>query len=213
VSSTVVSASELFAIVVVALLVAGSAAIIGLRWLRRRWARLRTLAARHAGRLAREASTAVWRWLWSVQVPDHRWRALHRVRRQLWRAVADTERAVQVASGAEAPLGDLMSLAGRLREAARQLDSSLRIAQRGSGSRPDVSSLSREAEVLLTAAGHIQQSASVTLAATSVPAGDQLLEDARIERAAISAAVASIRTPGSPQSQPFASAVASIAPR
>jgi hypothetical protein len=206
VASAIVGAGELLAVVVVALLVAGSAAVVGALWLRRRWARLWTLAARHAGRLAREASTAGWRRLWSVQLPDHQWRVLHRDRRQLWRAVADTECAVQGANAAGAPLGDLASLARRLREAATKLDCTLRIAQRSTGSSPDVSSLSEEAQVLLAAAGHIRHSAAVTLTATSEPVGGQLLEDARLGRG-------QHRRTWRPAPRPFVSIGAPIAPR
>ena len=195
-SSVALHAGELLAagllagVVFVALVAAG-----GL-WLRRRVRRrLQALGPVLAGR-ARGAAAAVGggagsRWLWSLPVPDRRWREGGRARRELWRAVSAAEHAVAAARRGGAPTGDLDALCRRLRRAAGSADRRLAIGQRpavaGAGLDPAVSEVSG----LLSAAGQIQAAASAALASVSRPAARQLADDVRIEVTALAAGLAS----------------------
>ena len=194
-SSIALHAGELLAagllagVVFVALVAAG-----GL-WLRRRVRRrLQALGPVLAGR-ARGAAAAVGgggsRWLWSLPVPDRRWREGGRARRELWRAVGAAEHAVAAARRGGAPTGDLDGLCRRLRQAAGSADRRLAIGQRpavaGAGLDPAVSEVSG----LLSAAGQIQAAASAALASVSRPAARQLADDVRIEVTALTAGLAS----------------------
>jgi len=194
------AAGLLAAIVFVALVAAG-----GL-WLRRRVRRrLQALGPVVAGR-ARGAAAAVGggagsRWLWSLPVPDRRWREGGRARRELWRAVGAAEHAVAAARRGGAPTGDLDGLCRRLRQAAGSADRRLAIGQRpavgGAGLDPAVS----EVSALLSAAGQIQAAASAALASVSRPAARQLADDVRIEVTALTAGLASAAgTEGPPRS-------------
>jgi hypothetical protein len=174
-------------------------------WLRRRVRRrLQALGPVLAGR-ARGAAAAVGggagsRWLWSLPVPDRRWREGGRARRELWRAVGAAEHAVTAARRGGAPTGDLAALCRRLRQAAESADRRLAIGQRpavaGAGPEPG------DSEVCgLVAAGEIQAAASAALASLSRPAVRQLADDVRIEVAALSAGLASAAgTEGPPRS-------------
>jgi hypothetical protein len=194
------AAGLLAAIVFVALVAAG-----GL-WLRRRVRRrLQALGPVLAGR-ARGAAAAVGggagsRWLWSLPVPDRRWREGGRARRELWRAVGAAEHAVAAARRGGAPTGDLDGLCRRLRQSAGSADRRLAIGQRpavaGAGLDPAVSEVSG----LLSAAGQIQAAASAALASVSRPAARQLADDVRIEVTALTAGLASAAgTEGPPRS-------------
>ena len=131
------------------------------------------------------------RWLWSLPVPDRRWREGGRARRELWRAVGAAEYAVAAARRGGAPTGDLPALCRRLRQAAESADRRLAIGQRpavpGAGPEPGVSEVSG----LVSAAGQIQAAASAALASVSAPAAHQLAADVQIEAEALSAGLAS----------------------
>jgi hypothetical protein len=194
-SSIVLHAGELLAaglltaIVFVALVAAG-----GL-WLRRQVRRrLQALGPVLAGRArgaAAVAGGAGSRWLWSLPVPDRRWREGGRARRELWRAVGAAEHAVAAARRGGAPTGDLDGLCRRLRQAAGSADGRLAIGRRpavaGAGLDPPVSEVSG----LVSAAGHIQAAASAALASVSGPAARQLADDVRIEVVALTEGLAS----------------------
>src|SRR6266516_2337504 len=166
-SSVALHAGELLAagllagVVFVALLAAGG------RWLRRRVRRrLEGLGLGLAGPArgaSAVASGAGSRWLWSLPVPDRRWREGGRGRRELWRAVGAAEHAVEAARRGGEPTGDLDGLCRRLRQAAGSADRSLAIGQRpasaGAGLEPAVS----EVGGLVSAAGQIQAAASAAL--------------------------------------------------
>src|SRR6266702_343400 len=189
-SSIALHAGELLAagllagVVFVALVAAG-----GL-WLRRRARRrLQALGPVLAGRArgaAAVAGGAGSRWLWSLPVPDRRWREGGRARRELWRAVSAAEHAVAAARRGGAPTGDLDGRCRRLRQAVG-----------GAGLDPGVSEVSG----LVSAAGQIQAAASAALALVSGPAARQLAGDVRIEVAALAAGLASAAgTKGPPRS-------------
>jgi len=195
-SSIALHAGELLAAALLAGAVFVAVMTAGVVWLRRRVRRrLAGLGLVLAGR-AREAAVTVGggagsRWLWSLPVPDRRWREGGRVRRELWRAVGAAEHAVAAARRGGAPTGDLDALCRRLRRAAGSADRRLAIGQRpavaGAGLDPAVSEVSG----LLSAAGQIQAAASDALASVSRPAARQLADDVRIEVTALAAGLAS----------------------
>jgi hypothetical protein len=205
-SSIALHAGELLAAGLLAAIVFAALVAAGGLWLRRRVRRrLQALGPVLAGR-ARGAAAAVGggagsRWLWSLPVPDRRWRAGGRARRELWRAVGAAEHAVAAARRGGAPTGDLDGLCRRLRQAAGSADRRLAIGQRpavaGAGLDPAVSEVSG----LLSAAGQIQAAASAALASVSRPAARQLADDVRIEVTALTAGLASAAgTKGPPRS-------------
>ena len=128
--------------------------------------------------------------LWSVPLPDRRWRGGVRARRELWRAVGAAEHAVTAARRGGAPIGDLDGLCQRLRRAAESADCSLAVWQRsavaGAGLEPPVS----EVRDVLSAARQIQAAASAALASVSGPAARELAEDVRTEVVALTAGIA-----------------------
>ncbi len=204
-SSIALHAGELLAagllagVVFVALVAAG-----GL-WLRRRARRrLQALGPVLAGRArgaAAVAGGAGSRWLWSLPVPDRRWREGGRARRELWRAVSTAEHAVAAARRGGAPTGDLDGMCRRLREAAGSADRRLAIGQRAAVAGAALDPAVSEVSGLLSAAGQIQAAASAALASVSRPAARQLADDVRIEVTALTAGLASAAgTEGPPRS-------------
>ena len=204
-SSIALHAGELLAagllagVVFVALVAAG-----GL-WLRHRVRRrLQVLGPVLAGRArgaAAVAGGAGSRWLWSLPMPDRRWREGGRARWELWRAVGAAEHAVAAARRGGAPTGDLDALCRRLRQAAGSADRRLAMRQRPAvaGARPGPAV--SEVSGLLSAAGQIQAAASAALASVSRPAARQLADDVRIEVTALAAGLASAAgTEGPPRS-------------
>ncbi len=204
-SSIALHAGELLAagllagVVFVALVAAG-----GL-WLRRRARRrLQALGPVLAGRArgaAAVAGGAGSRWLWSLPVPDRRWREGGRARRELWRAVSAAEHAVAAARRGGAPTGDLDGMCRRLREAAGSADRRLAIGQRAAVAGAALDPAVSEVSGLLSAAGQIQAAASAALASVARPAARQLADDVRIEVTALAAGLASAAgTEGPPRS-------------
>jgi hypothetical protein len=204
-SSIALHAGELLAAGLLAGVVFAALMAAGGLWLRRRVRRrLQALGPVLAGRARGAAAVAGGagpRWLWSLPVPDRRWREGGRARRELWRAVSAAEHAVAAARRGGAPTGDLDGLCRRLRQAAGNADRRLAIGQRpavaGAGLDPAVSEVSG----LLSAAGQIQAAASAALASVSRPAARQLADDVRIEVTALTAGLASAAgTEGPPRS-------------
>jgi hypothetical protein len=191
-TSAVIRAGELLAVV----LAAGTVTLAaGLWWLKRRVRRLRR-AGLAAARMSMAAATAGRHRLWSAPLPDRRWLAEARQRRRLWRAVAAAEHAVAAARQAGAPAGDLDGLCRRLRQAAGDADRSLAVSrtparrgEAGHASGPEVSEV-------LAAAGLIQDAAASALASMARHASASLAGDARREAAALSAGIAAAARAG-----------------
>ncbi len=176
-SSIALHAGELLAAGLLAGVVFAALVAAGGLWLRRRVRRrLQALGPVLAGRArgaAAVAGGAGSRWLWSLPVPDRRWREGGQARRELWRAVSAAEHAVAAARRGGAPTGDLDALCRRLRRAAGSADRRLAIGQRP----------------------------AVALASVSRPAARQLADDVRIEVTALTAGLASAAgTEGPPRS-------------
>jgi hypothetical protein len=205
-SSIALHAGELLVAGLLAGVVFAALVTAGGLWLRHRVRRRLqalgpVLAGRPRGAAAAVGGSAGSRWLWSLPVPDRRWREGGRARRELWRAVGAAEHAVAAARRGGAPTGDLDGLCRRLRQAAGSADRRLAIGQRpavaGAGLDPAVSEVSG----LLSAAGQIQAAASAALASVSRPAARQLADDVRIEVTALTAGLASAAgTNGAPGS-------------
>ena len=206
VSSVALHAGELLAAALLAGTVLVAVVAAGAVWLRRRVRRRldglgQVLAARARAAAAMAGSSfdgAGSRWLWSLPVPDRRWREGGRARRELWRAVGAAEHAVAAARRGGAPTGDLPALCRRLRQAAESADRRLAIGQRpavpGAGPEPGVSEVSG----LVSAAGQIRAAASAALASVSQPAARQLVGDVRIEVEALATGLARAATAEGP---------------
>ena len=197
-SSVVLHAGELLAAALLAGATLVAVAAAGAVWLRRRvrrrLSRLGQVLAVRTRRAAAMAGSSVGRagsrWLWSLPVPDRRWREGGHARRELWRAVGAAEHAVAAARRGGAPTGDLPALCRRLRQAAESADRRLAIGQRpaaAAGPEPVVGEVSG----LVSAAAEIQAVASAALASVSRPAARQLADDVRTEAEALAAGLAS----------------------
>ncbi len=92
----------LVAVGILAAITAG-AVVVGALWLRRRWRSKRVELALKINGLALAAATSGARWLWTRPMPDHRWRTLQRVRRELLRASTGAEHAVREARRSSRP--------------------------------------------------------------------------------------------------------------
>jgi hypothetical protein len=128
--------------------------------------------------------------MWSLPVPDRRWRGGVRTRRELWRAVGAAEHALAAAKGGGAPTGDLDSLCRRLRRAAERADCSLAMWQRSEASGAGLEPVAAEVSDVVSAARQIQAAASAALASVSRPAAKELADDVRIEVVALTAGIA-----------------------
>lgn len=188
-------AGELLAAAMIAaalLLVVTFAGVLCLRRrVRRRLEGAGQVLARRAREAVADAGTAGWRWVWSLPLPDRRWRLAGRPRRQLWRAVGAAEHAVTVAHDAGAPLGELDVLCRRLRRAAGDTDRSLAIARHGAVVGDGLECASYQVSELVSAAGQIQAAAAAALASLSRPTVSGLADDVHREAVALTAGIAS----------------------
>jgi hypothetical protein len=166
----------------------------GVWWLRRRVRRrleaLRLVLTGRSRGTAAPAGAAGSRWLWSLPLPDRRWRGGVRARRELWRAVGAAEHAVAAAKRGGAPTGDLDSLCRRLRRAAESADCSLSVWQQSAVAGAGTDPTAGEVSDVLLAARQIQAAASAALASVSRPAARELADDVRIEVVALTAGIA-----------------------
>lgn len=194
-SSVALHAGELLGAGLLAAAACVAVLAAGAVWLRRRVRRRREwLGLVRAGRArgaAAVAGGAGWRWLWSLPVPDRRWREGSRARRELWRAVGAAEHAVAAARRSGAPTGDLDGLCRRLRQAAGSADRRLAIGQRPVAACAGLEPAVGEISGLVSAARQIQAAASAALVSVSRPAARQLADDVRVEVAALAAGLAS----------------------
>ena len=201
-SAIAVRAGELLAAAAIAGLVLVAGAAAGVWWLRRRVRRgLQVLGQIVAGpgrRVAAGRAGAWARWLLSRPLPDRRWVAAGRARRQLWRAVSAAEDAVARAHEGGAPVGDLDGLCGRLRMAAADADRSLSIAGRATAAGCQLESASSQVGGLVSAAGQIQGAAAAALASMSRPVVSGLADDVSREVVALSAGMASAAASSGP---------------
>jgi hypothetical protein len=163
------------------------AALAGALWVRRRWRRLRLLWRNGPEGAVVLLGRSAWRWALDRPLPDRRWRDVTRSRRELRLSVAAAERAVDVAASVGAPVGELRSLARRLRTSADALDASLAIDQWRTTRSAGVPDIARQVDELLRAATDIHESAARMLTTTSSVVQTGLMEDARRELAAVSA--------------------------
>jgi hypothetical protein len=164
-------------------------ALAGALWVRRRWRRLRLLLRGGPEAAVGSIGRSAWRWALGRPLPDRRWRAVARSRRELLLSVSAAERAVDVAATAGAPMGELRSLSRRLRKSADALDASLSVDQRRTARSGELPDTNRQVDDLLRAAAHIHESAARALTAVSGSVQTGLVEDAERELAAVSAGV------------------------
>jgi len=186
------------ALLVAAAMLAWAALIVamvaGVWWLRRRVRRrmeaLRLVLTGRVRGATAPAGASGSRWLWSLPVPDRRWRGGVRTRRELWRAVGAAEHALAAAKRGGAPTGDFDSLCRRLRRAAERADCSLAMWQRSEASGAGLEPVAAEVSDVVSAARQIQAAASAALASVSRPAAKELADDVRIEVVALTAGIA-----------------------
>lgn len=166
---------------------AAVAGVLAAVWIRRRWRRLGLVLAGRVGMAAAGAGRKGVRWALAHPVPDARWWSAARARRQVLRAVAAAEQAVDAARAADAPVGDLPQLARRLRASADAVDASLAVAQRGAWRHDGADGTEEQVHEVLRAAACIHEAAVVALSAGSAHRRAGLVHDAEHELAAISA--------------------------
>lgn len=169
------------------LLLCVAIALAGALWVRRRWRRASLLWRQGPEAALVLVGRSAWRWALDRPLPDRRWRAAARSRRQLRLSVTAAERAVEVAALAGEPVSELRSLSRRLRTSADALDASLAIDQWRTTRSAGMPETDRRVEELLRAAANIHESAARMLTSSSGVVQNGLLEDAERELAAVSA--------------------------
>ena len=165
----------------------GATAFVVVRRVRRRYraARARLLAVRAArydlqGLLRVSGSVA------SASIGSAGWWVVQNRRHRMWRAVTSAEHAVGVARRADAAVGDLPSLAGRLRAAADGVDAVLRASGR-QGSLRDQDR--RDCDRIVAAAADLRTAALSSLRSGSHADTDTVVSAVQIEVAALAAGV------------------------
>jgi hypothetical protein len=171
---------DVVVVLAVALMLGLTVFLVGAMCLRRWWRRQREGLALTLNGLALGAAVSGVRWLWTRPAPDHRWRTLHRARRNLLRASTGAENAVLEARAAGASLGHLEGLTRRLCQSAVDVDRSLRIAQQ-SGSNEHAGEILRHADELTKAARSIQRTAAISLAELHRLTTDELVGHVQLE--------------------------------
>lgn len=146
--------------VVATVVVIGLFAVVGYRLVR---------AYRRTRRLLRNAFTSV---------GSAQWWAIQPVRRQMWRSVTGAETAVGVARDRGMPIGDLASVARRLRGTAVDVDAALRAAA-AAGRVP--ADLRRQADQITRAAAEVTDTVTGAMTADCAPQVASLLDAIRVE--------------------------------
>lgn len=189
-SAATVLGDLLVTALLVFMVVMTTVAILMSVWLCRRVHRFWNLLTRHVRGQGFDAPfTAGLRWLRSTPIPDRRWRSIHGTRRRMSRALIGAEHAIELARSGDAPLGDLGSLCRRLHETAANVDRSLRIAQRSTGSVIDDRTVLRQADSLTESARLIQFAAAKAVGAPNDRATDELADDLHREAAALASGI------------------------
>jgi hypothetical protein len=173
----------LLAIAVVALVGAGVTTWRLMRSIRRQWRRLRTgeAAPRITARVASTAARPQW---WAMQHDRHR----------MWRAVSSAEHAVGAAVKAQAGVGDLPSLARRLRRAATQVDAALSAACHNSGRVP--TGVRDEHALVMASARDVERLAIQVTAATAGTSAVEVRAAVLVEERALAAGMAAATAAG-----------------
>ena len=125
-----------------------------------------------------------------------------RLRLDMWQAVGAATRAVRQASGAGAVLGDLPSLARRLRRAAEDLDRVLAMAGGLDVSAPAVVDVRRQVAEAVRASESIRTAALASAGDAAGARLDRLAADAEHELESVNAGLARARLALSPLAQP-----------
>ncbi len=169
----------------VAVLAAVAAFALALRWaVRRRWRSLRArLTANGVGLVTGSASALLSRRAEPGGAIGLPWRPEERARRHLGRAVSGAETAVRSAAAAGAPVGELPALCRRLRAAATDADTLLRIGTAGRTECPD--EVRVQVADVLDAADSIRAAALAAARAHAAPHSRTLAEDAAREAQAL----------------------------
>jgi hypothetical protein len=117
-----------------------------------------------------------------------------RVRRHMWNAMEDAERAVQHADSVHAPVAELPSICRALRRAGEDLDHLLRVGRRlpTDPLRPDP--VRRQVAELIHAAQDVQSAAVCACSEANEPRLRSLVRDARDEVQIVAAALSRMRS-------------------
>jgi hypothetical protein len=165
----------------------GAATVVVVRGLRRRYraARSRLLSAQGAHHdlqsLIRVSSSVA-----SASIGSPGWWVVQNRRHRMWRAVTSAEHAVRVARRADVAVGDLPSLAGRLRAAANGVDAVLRASGR-EGSLRERDRL--DYDRIVEAASELRAAALSSLRSGSHADTETIVSEVQIEVAALAAGV------------------------
>jgi hypothetical protein len=180
----------LMGIGVVALLLvvaSGAAAVMVVRRVRRRYRRVRARLLVIGGlrvdprRILSLSGSAA-----SASIGSPGWWAVQNRRHRMWRSVTSAEHAVDVARRADVAVGDLPSLAARLRAAATGVDAVLRASGR-QGSLRDRDR--RDCEQIMEAASDLRTAALSSLRSGSHADTESVVSAVRVEVAALAAGV------------------------
>jgi uncharacterized membrane protein YcjF (UPF0283 family) len=183
----------------VAALVCVAVFLVVRAYVRRRWPLVRGHIA-YRGVLASLAVLAAGReWFWARFTPEQLSRgASARVRRRMWVAVEDAERAVAHADGRDAPVADLPGVCRSLRSVAGEIDGLLRLERRlPSGARGSDAVRGQVAEVI-SAARDVQAAALRAGSDATAPQVRSLVRQARDEVDLVSTALSRLRSVSPP---------------
>jgi hypothetical protein len=190
----------LLVLAVVGVLALGAAFVLGRAYLRRHWHLLRGHVA-FRGVLAGLAVVGAGRErYWARLTPHDLSRGSSaRVRRRMWIAVEDAERAVAHADAHDAPVADLPAVCRSLHTVAGELDGLLRLERRlPSGSKRSDDVRGQVAEVI-GAARDVQAAALRAGSDAAAPQVGSLVRQARDEVEIVSTALARLRSVAPPR--------------